>query len=141
MGKRLSKNYRINSTTSTALPAISGLVGKNISSSSITLTWTNSLDVSTVTIYRNNINIGNVSGSTSYTDANLASSTSYNYTLVPYSKGGVAGKAVSVVLNTGSSSSSNSGNGGSSSGGSSASKSSTVVVEVVALPVQKTSQT
>ena len=111
-------------TTSTALPAISGLVGKNISSSSITLTWTNSLDVSTVTIYRNNINIGNFSGSTSYTDANLASSTSYNYTLVPYSKGGVAGKAVSVVLNTGSSSNSNSGSSGSSSGGSSASKSS-----------------
>ncbi len=109
-------------TTSTALPIISGLLGKNISSNSITLTWTNSLDVSTVAIYRNGIIVGNVSGATSYTDANLVSSTAYNYTLVPYSEDGIAGKTVSVVLNTGSSRSSNSGS--SSSGGSSASSSS-----------------
>lgn len=111
-------------TISTVLPVISELSGKSINSNSITLTWTNSLDVSTVAIYRNNIIVGNVSGSTLYTDGNLASSTSYNYTLVPYSSDGVAGKAVSIVLNTGSSSSSNSGGSGGSSGGSTASKSS-----------------
>uniref|UniRef100_UPI00351C710B PGF-pre-PGF domain-containing protein n=1 Tax=Methanomethylovorans sp. TaxID=2758717 RepID=UPI00351C710B len=110
-------------TTSTALPVISELSGKSINSNSITLTWTNSLDVSTVAIYRNNIIVGNVSGSTLYTDSNLASSTSYNYTLIPYSKAGVAGKTVNIVLNTGSLSSSNSGSSG-SSGGSTASKSS-----------------
>jgi PGF-pre-PGF domain-containing protein len=114
-------------TTSTALPTISDLSGKNINSNSITLTWTNSLDVSTVAIYRNNIIVGNASGSALYTDGNLASSTSYNYTLIPYSKAGVAGKAVSIFLNTGSSSSSNSDGSGSSSGssgGSTGSKSS-----------------
>ncbi|WP_321420439.1 PGF-pre-PGF domain-containing protein [uncultured Methanomethylovorans sp.] len=116
-----AKTLASEGTTSTVPPTISGLIGKNISSSAITLTWTNSLDITTVAIYRNNVIVGNVSGSTSYTDSNLASSTAYNYTLIPYNKDGVAGEAVSVILNTGSSSSSNS---GSSSGGSSSSKSS-----------------
>jgi PGF-pre-PGF domain-containing protein len=106
------------SATTPALLTISGLSGKDITSSSITLTWTNSPDISIVKMYRDNGIIGNVSGSTSYVDSSLAKDTTYNYTLIPYDSNGLEGKAVSISLQT---KSSGDGGGG---GGSSSKKSS-----------------
>lgn len=99
---------------------ISELSGKDISSNSITLTWSNSEDIDTVELYRNDVLIGNVTGSTStYVDTGLASDTSYAYSLLPYYSNGTQGNAAKITLITSSSSSSSSGSDSSSSGGSS----------------------
>lgn len=111
------------SATTTGLLTISGLAGKDITASSITLTWTNSPDIAIVKMYRDKSVIGNVTGSTSYVDSSLAKDTTYIYTLIPYDSYGLEGKAVSVSLKT-DSSSSGGGGGGGSSGGSSSKKSS-----------------
>ena len=115
-------------TTATAdnLPIISGLSGKDITTTSITLIWEASNDTNTIQISRNNVSLANVNASTFYIDNNLTSSTTYNYTLVPYSAKGIEGNQVSINLKTRSSGSSGSGGGGSStsSSGSSNSKSS-----------------
>ena len=96
------------------LPVISNLVGKNIRSNSITLEWDASEDTATVQISQNGIILDNVTEST-YIHRDLNSSTTYNYTLIPYNENGLEGEAVSISLTTSSSS---------SSGGSSSSKSS-----------------
>lgn len=106
----------INDSATTPIPlTISELSGKDITSSSITLTWINSPDITIVKIYRNNVIIGNVSGSTSYLESNLASDTTYNYTLIPYNIDDLEGKAVNISLKTKSSSSGGGGGGGGSS--------------------------
>ncbi len=95
-------------------PFISDLSASSITSSSITLTWINSLDVAFTEIYRNNNIIGNVTGpSSQYEDLDLTSNTSYEYSLLPYAANGVEGNMVSITLVTSSPSSSNSGSGGS----------------------------
>jgi len=99
------------SESPTTIPTISELSGKDITETSTTLTWTNSADVTIVEIYRDSVLLANVSGSTSYVDSNLASDTTYSYTLIPYNINGLAGEAVSVSMKTKSSSS---GGGGSS---------------------------
>ncbi|WP_321416950.1 PGF-pre-PGF domain-containing protein [uncultured Methanomethylovorans sp.] len=104
------------SESPTTIPTISELSGKDITTNSITLTWTNSADVSKVDIYRNNVLLGNVTGATSYMDSNLASDTTYSYTLIPYNANGLAGESVSVSLKSKSS-------GGGGGGGSSDKKS------------------
>ncbi len=98
-------------------PFISDLSQKDTSSSSITLIWSNSPDVSFVELYRNGTVIGNVTGSISeYVDSGLSINTSYEYSLLPYDINGMEGNMVSITLRTSSPSSSN-GGGGSSSGG------------------------
>lgn len=85
---------------------ISDLSGKDISSTSITLTWTNSQDVGYVELYRNEFLISNVTGSVStYEDNGLASDTSYTYSLLPYYNNGTKGNVASITLSTSSSSS------------------------------------
>lgn len=101
---------------------ISNPSGEDISSSSVTLTWTSSSDVALVEVYRNDILIGNVTGSAStYKDTGLDSDTSYAYSLLPYYTNGTQGNMVSITLST---SSSSSGGGGSSGGSSTKSSSS-----------------
>ncbi len=109
--------------------AISELSGSDISSSSITLTWSNSADIATVDLYRDSVLIGNVTAPTStYVDTGLASDTSYSYSLLPHYINGTQGIVASITLSTSSSSSSSSGSdsssGGSSSGGGSGGSSS-----------------
>ena len=99
-------------------PVVSGVSGTNITKTSITLTWAASDDTTTVQISRNDVVIGNVTGTTSYVDGSLTSGTTYRYTLVPYNQDGLEGEAVSVSLRTSSSSSGGSSGGSSSSGGS-----------------------
>jgi len=104
---------------------ISNPSGEDISSSSITLTWTSSSDVALVEVYRNDILIGNVTGSIStYKDTGLDSDTSYAYSLLSYYTNGTQGNMVSITLSTSSSSSGSSGGGGSSGGSSTKSSSS-----------------
>lgn len=98
-------------------PVVSGVSGTDITKTSITLTWAASDDTTTVQISRNDVVIGNVTGTTSYVDGSLTSGTTYRYTLVPYNQDGLEGEAVSVSLRTSSGSSGGS-SGGSSSGGS-----------------------
>lgn len=107
-------------TTPTTLPEITGISGTDITTNSITLMWESSSDTSSVKIIRDDILIGTVSDSTSYTDGDLEGGTTYTYTLIPYANDGLEGKAVSISLKTKSSSS----GGGGSSGGSSSKKSS-----------------
>ncbi|WP_367343404.1 putative Ig domain-containing protein [Methanomethylovorans sp.] len=107
-----------------AVPFISDLLASDISSSSITLTWTNSPGIAFVEIYRNSTIIGNVTGSTSqYTDSGLESNTSYEYSLLPYDVGGNEGAMVNITLFTSSPSPNNGGNGVSSGGSNSGSSS------------------
>ncbi len=104
-------------------PFISDLSARSITSSSITLAWTNSPDVVFVEIYRNGTVIGNVTGSSShYEDLGLTSNTSYEYSLLPSDVNGTEGNMTSITLVTSAPSSLNSGTGG--SGGSSGSSSS-----------------
>ncbi len=104
---------------------ISNLSGEDIGSSSITLTWTSSSDVALVEVYRNDILIGNVTGSVStYKDTGLDSDTSYAYSLLPYYTNGTQGNTATITLSTSSSSSGSSGGGGSSGGSSTKSSSS-----------------
>ncbi|MFA0823650.1 MAG: PGF-pre-PGF domain-containing protein [Methanomethylovorans sp.] len=98
-------------------PVVSGVSGTNITKTSITLTWTASDDTTTVQISRNNVVIGNVTGSISYVDTSLTSGTTYTYTLTPYNQDGLAGEAVSVSARTTSSSSGGSSRSSSSSSG------------------------
>lgn len=106
-------------------PFISDLLASDISSSSVTLTWTNSPNVAFVEIYRNSTIIGNVTASTSqYVDSGLDSNTSYEYSLLPYDVDGAEGTMVRITLLTSSPSSSNSGSGGNSGGSSSGATSS-----------------
>lgn len=101
---------------------ISELSGSDISSSSITLTWSNSADIATVDLYRDDVLIGNVTAPTStYVDTGLASDTSYSYSLLPHYANGTQGIVASITLSTSSSSSSSSGSDSSSSGGTSSS--------------------
>ncbi|WP_370574707.1 PGF-pre-PGF domain-containing protein [Methanomethylovorans sp.] len=106
------------SATTVKLPEVSGLSGTNITKTSITVTWEASDDTTRVQISRNDMILGNVSGSTYYVDSNLTSSTTYGYTLVPYNNDGLEGEAVSVSLRTRSGSSGGGSGGSSSSGGS-----------------------
>jgi PGF-pre-PGF domain-containing protein len=98
------------------LPEISSLSGTNITKTSITLVWEASDDTTRVKISRDDVVLGNVSGSSFYVDNNLSSGTTYTYTLIPYNEEGVSGNSVSVSLTT-RSGSSGGGSGGSSSGG------------------------
>lgn len=102
--------------TTLKLPVISNLAGKTIKANSITLQWDASEDTTSVRISQDGILLATVNEST-YVHSNLNSSTTYNYTLVPYNQNGLKGEAVSISLTTSSSSSS-----GGSSGGSSSSK-------------------
>lgn len=101
------------------LPHVYNLSGSNIGETSITLSWEASNDTSLVRISRDDISIGNISGTTSYTDNNLTSDTTYSYIVVPYNADGLAGIPASIGLAT-----SSSGSSGSSGGGSSEKKSS-----------------
>jgi len=105
------------SATTVKLPEVSDLSGTNITKTSITVTWEASDDTTRVQISRDDVILGNVSGSTYYVDSNLTSSTTYTYTLIPYNNEGLEGEAASVSLRT--RSSSGGGGGGGSSGGSS----------------------
>jgi len=122
--KTVDSSGNINSTTvsdsaiTRNYPVVSGVSGTNITKTSITLTWAASDDTTTVQISRNDVVIGNVTGTTSYVDGSLTSGMTYRYTLVPYNQDGLEGEAVSVSLRTSSSSSGGSSGGSSSSGGS-----------------------
>lgn len=100
------------------LPHIYNLTGSDIKKTSITMTWETSNDTSRVQISRDDVSLGNISGSASYTDSNLTADTIYNYVLVPYNADGLAGIPASISLTTSSSDS------GGSSGGSGSKKSS-----------------
>ncbi len=110
------------SATTLKLPVISNLEGKDIRTSSITLEWDASEDTATVHISHNGVLLANVTDST-YIHRDLTSSTTYNYTLVPYNQNGLKGEAVSISFTT---SAASSGGGGSSSRRSSGGSSSTV---------------
>lgn len=104
---------RVNdSATTLKLPQLSGLSGTNITASSITLVWQASSDTANVEISQNDSVLTTVGGSNSYVVTDLNSDTTYNYTLIPFNKDGLKGKAVSISLTT--SSSESSGGGGSS---------------------------
>lgn len=107
-------------TTSSIIPEITSVSETAITTNSITLGWETSSDTAKVQIFRNNLLITDVNGSTSYVDSNLESDTTYSYTLVPYNNAGLEGNAVTINLRTSSSNS----NGGGSSGSISSSKSS-----------------
>lgn len=102
------------SATTIKLPQISDLSGENITTSSITLVWKASDNTENVEISRNAASLTTVSGATSYVDSNLSSGATYNYTLIPYNKDGLQGKALSISLSTSSRSSSGGSGGGSS---------------------------
>ena len=104
------------SATTLKLPVISNVVGKNIKANLITLEWDASEDTATVQISQNGIFLDNVTEST-YVHRDLNSSTTYNYTLIPYNENGLKGEAVSISLTT-----SSSGSGGGGSSGESSSK-------------------
>ena len=106
------------SATCLKLPQVYNLSGSDIEKTSITLTWETSNDTSKVQINRDNVSLGNITESTSYTDSNLTADTTYNYVLVPSNADGLCGFPVSISLTTSPSSSS------SSSGSSSSKKSS-----------------
>lgn len=111
------------STVPSSEPQISNLSAENISSSSVTLTWTNSPDVAFVELHRNDIFIENISASVStYTDQGLVNDTSYTYSLLPYLSSGTKGNITSITLTT--SSSSNNENTDIGEGGSTGSSSS-----------------
>ena len=107
--------------TTLKLPVISNVAGKSIKATSITLEWDASEDTATVQISVNGTLLDTVTGSR-YVHSDLNSSTTYNYTLVPFDQNGLKGEAVSISLTT-SSSNSSGGGGGGSSGGSSKSSS------------------
>jgi PGF-pre-PGF domain-containing protein len=102
------------SATTLKLPVISNVVGKSIKANSITLEWDASEDTAVVQISQNGIFLDNVTEST-YVHRDLNSSTTYNYTLLPYNENGLKGEAVSISLTTTSSSSSGGGSSGDSS--------------------------
>ncbi len=104
------------SATTLKLPVISNVVGKNIKVNLITLEWDASEDTATVQISLNGIFLDNVTES-AYVHRDLNSSTTYNYTLIPYNENGLKGEAVSISLTT-----SSSGSGGGGSSGESSSK-------------------
>ncbi len=110
------------SATTLNLPVISNVEGRDIRSSSITLEWDASEDTATVQISMNGGLLANVTEST-YEHRDLSSSTTYNYTLVPYNQNGLHGEAVSISLTT--SAPSSSGRSGSSRSSSRSSGSST----------------
>lgn len=116
----INPEYVNDSTTTLKLPKVSNLSGTNITKTSITVIWESSDDTSGVRISKNDVVIANVSGSASYVDSNLTSSTTYRYTLVPYNNNGLEGEAVSISLKTKSVSSTGGSSGG--SGGSSSKK-------------------
>jgi len=96
-----SNSLRVSdSATTLKLPQVSGFSGKDITTTSITLVWETSGETAKVELYRNNVIIGNLSGTTTYVDSGLAGDTTYSYTLIPYNKDGMAGKDVSVSLKT-----------------------------------------
>lgn len=103
------------------LPHVYNLSGSYIGKTSITLSWEASNDTSLVRISKDDGYVGNISGTTSYTDSNLTSDTTYSYVLVPYNADGRAGVPASISLTTSSSGSGSSGGGSSkkrsSSGG------------------------
>jgi PGF-pre-PGF domain-containing protein len=117
----INSTWMNDSSTTLKLPKVSNVSGTNITTSSITLVWEASNDTSKVEIHRNDLVLGNVSGSTTYVDTNLSSGTTYSYTLIPYNISELQGKAVSVSLRTTSSSSGGGGGGGSSTSKSSSS--------------------
>ena len=112
---------RVNdSATTLKLPQLSGLSGTNITTNSITLVWQASGDTTNVEISQNDSVLTTVSGSNSYVATDLNSDTTYYYTLVPFNKDGLKGKAVIISLTTSSSDSSGGGSSttkSSSSGG------------------------
>jgi len=95
------------------LPQVYNLSGSDIEKTSITLSWETSNDTSGVKISRDNVSLGNISGSLSYTDSNLTTGTTYNYVLVPCNNDGLVGIPASISLTT--SSSDSDGSSGSSS--------------------------
>ncbi|WP_394697733.1 PGF-pre-PGF domain-containing protein [uncultured Methanomethylovorans sp.] len=107
------------SATTLKLPKILNVAGKSIKFTSITLEWEASENTAMVQIRYNGTFLDNVTEST-YIHLDLNSSTTYNYTLIPYSENGLKGEAVNISLTTSSSSS----GGGSGGGSSSSSKSS-----------------
>ncbi|MCC7577203.1 MAG: hypothetical protein KK926_10270, partial [Methanomethylovorans sp.] len=88
------------SATILKLPQLFELSGKNISTSSITLIWQASSDTTKVEISQNDIIIATMNGTNTYMVTDLNSDTTYNYTLVPFNRDGLNGKAVSISLNT-----------------------------------------
>ncbi len=107
--------------TTLKLPVVLKVEGKNIGTSSITLEWDASDDTATVQIIQDGLIIANVTEST-YILNDLNSSTTYNYTLVPFNENGLQGGSISISLTT--SSASSGGGGGSRGGGRSSSSSS-----------------
>ncbi|WP_370574095.1 PGF-pre-PGF domain-containing protein [Methanomethylovorans sp.] len=86
--------------TTLMLQDISSIYGNNITSSSITLVWEASNATTGVQILRDDLTLGNVSGSTSYLDTGLTADTTYNYTLIPYKEDGMEGATVFFSLRT-----------------------------------------
>lgn len=82
---------------------ISSVSGNNITSTSITLVWEASNEVTGVQILRDGVSLGNISGSTSYLDTGLTADTTFNYTLIPYKEDGIEGNTVFFSLRTSSS--------------------------------------
>jgi PGF-pre-PGF domain-containing protein len=113
----------IHSATTLKLPVISNVVGKDIKENSITLEWDASENTAVVQITLNGIVLATITEPT-FIHNNLNSSTTYNYTLIPFTENGLRGEAVSISLTTSSAGSSGSGRRSSSSSGSSSSGSS-----------------
>lgn len=111
----ISAAWANDSATTLQPPGIYNISGINVTQSSITLMWKAANDISLVQIGRDNITLGNVTGSSFYVDSNLSSGTTYNYTLIPYNMSAVQGNAVSVSLTTSSADTSTGGGGGGSS--------------------------
>jgi chitodextrinase len=107
----LSSALPVTTLADTQAPTVpTGLVASNISTSSLTLSWNASTDlpnpggagVGGYVVYRNGTQIANVT-ITSYTDAALAPSTSYSYTVVAFDKAipaNVSARSAALVVMT-----------------------------------------
>lgn len=91
------------SATTLNLPRLFELSGTNITTSSVTLIWQASSDTTKVEISQNESIIATLSGTYAYVASDLKIGTTYNYTLVPFNKDGMKGKAITISLVTASS--------------------------------------
>jgi chitinase len=96
----------------TVPPAPTGLAVTGTTSSSVSLSWTQSVSVSGYNVYRNGTKVGS-STSTSFTDTGLSASTGYSYAVTAFNSAGESPRSSSVNATTAASGGGNGGGNGS----------------------------
>jgi poly(hydroxyalkanoate) depolymerase family esterase len=86
-------------SSSSSLPAPTGLTVTGTTSSSVSLSWTAVSGAASYDVYRNGTQVGSPAGTT-FTDTGLAASTQYSYTVAAASSSGTAGSQSSAVTAT-----------------------------------------